>query len=132
MSLETYIPTEQLMANISDYTAVDDTASEESLLAAGGTRLPYFKANYFQRERTSFTLRLRGVFSTTGTPTLTFQARVGATGGSGTLSGSSVGVSAAITTINNSANAGWELFLHGICLSPGGGATSASDRKSVV
>lgn len=52
-----------------------------------------------------------GILGTTGTPTITFQARLGTTSGSSYLSGTSVGASAAITTSSGVSNKMWELYL---------------------
>jgi hypothetical protein len=63
----------------------------------------------------------RGIIGTTGTPTIIFQWRMSSTAGSSTLSGSSIGVSSAITTASGISNKLWESRLDLICLTPGQG-----------
>lgn len=104
---------ETLFTSRADYTAVASTASEASLIAGNNVQ-PTFWAGYFDAyNRPGRTIRIlaSGIFSTTGTPTMIFQARLGTTSGSSFLSGTSVGVSAAITTGSGVTNKYFELDL---------------------
>lgn len=97
---------ETLFVNGADYSAVASTASEASLLG-GVAQQPSLGAFYFDGQkgvRRTVMLEGSGVLSTTSTPTITFQIRMGTTAGSSSLSGSSVGVSAAITTASGVTN----------------------------
>lgn len=112
---------ELMWNNSADFTAVNTTASEASVIA-GLNDQPVIPALFFHnktgRQRT-ISLHLRGVLGTTGTPTITFQVRLGTTAGSSFLSGTSVGVSAAITTSSGVTNKWWELRLDLTCYTPG-------------
>ncbi len=118
---QTFTYSELLFSNTADYTAVASTASEASLLS-GVNRQPQLSAGYFLDQKgvgRTIAIKARGVFSNTGTPTLTFQARMGTTAGSSTLTGASVGVSAAITTTSGVTNVWWEMYLELTCSVPG-------------
>lgn len=118
--------TRPLFQSIADHTAVASTASEASLLA-GTNQQPVLPALFWdgpQSRGRRVNIRAKGIFSTTGTPTLTFQLRLGTTAGSSYLSGTSVGVSSAITTINNSTNEWWMLEVDLVCRTPGLGTTN--------
>lgn len=111
-----------------DFTAVASTASEASLLA-GLNNQPVFPAFEFTSTDgfgKAYRLKARGVFSTTGTPTMTFQARLGSTAGSTYLSGTSVGVTAAITTQSGVTNKWFEINLDMIVATPGLGASNTT------
>lgn len=117
---------ETLFTNRADHTALASSASEGSLLA-GTNMQPYLPADYFLGHGDTgrgVKLLFRGVFSTAGTPTLTFQVRMGTTVASTYLSGTSVGASAAITTSSGVSNKFWELELDLICNTPGQGGTN--------
>lgn len=113
--------TELMWSNSADFTAVNTTAAEASIIA-GLNDQPTIPALFFfnklGRYRT-ISLLLRGILGTTGTPTITFQVRLGTTAGSSFLSGTSVGVSAAITTSSGVTNKWWELRLDLTCNTPG-------------
>ncbi len=114
--------TEVLFSNRADHTASHTTAVEASLLA--GTNLqPWIPAMFFDSQHAgrSLLLEASGVLSTTGTPTIIFQVRFGTTIGSAYLSGTSVGVTAAITTQNGVTNKYWNLLLRLTCTIPGSG-----------
>ena len=120
--------TELLFSNYADFTAVASTAAEASLLS-GVARQPYLSSGYFTDKKglmRTIKLIARGVFSTTGTPTIIFQVRMGTTAGSSTLTGASVGVTAAITTGNNTTNGWWHLELDLTCSFPGIGTGNAT------
>lgn len=110
--------------NTSDYTALSSFTSEASLL--GGINLqPAIPAGYFDGTRgygRMIEVRAMGTLSSTGTPTYTFQGRLSTTVGSATLSGASVGVSAAITTGSGVSNKLWWLTLFLMCNAPGQGS----------
>lgn len=121
MSAQTGTWAELLFSNAADHTAVASTASEASLLA-GTNDQPVLYAGFFlnkQGKYRAISILAKGVFSTTGTPTLIFQARLGTTSGSTYLSGTSVGVTAAITTQSGVTNKYWDLKLDLICNTPG-------------
>lgn len=104
--------TDCIFTNRADFTALASSAAEGSLL--GGLNVqPVIQAfDMFDAGRAwgkSYTIEAAGVFSTTGTPTLIFQLRLGETAGSAYLSGTSIGVSAAITTQSAVSNVSWYL-----------------------
>lgn len=114
--------------NSGDFTAVANTAAEGSII--GGLNLqPYLPANYFVQQGAQLRgirLLARGVLSTTSTPTIIFQVRLGTTSGSSYLSGASIGVSAAITTASGVTNKWWELRLDLVCKTSGIGTGNAT------
>lgn len=116
--------TEAMFTNRADYTALASFTSEASLLAGGGSVQPVLQAFFFDSTKVGRAARLlcRGVLGTTGTPTYTFQVRLGTTSGSAFLSGTSVGVSVAITTASGVTAQLWELVLDLTCTSPGIGS----------
>lgn len=115
---------EVMYVNMADFSAVASTASETSLLG-GVNDLPLIPATFWQNKLgrgRAIRILARGVLSTTSTPTIVFQVRLGTTGGSSFLSGTSVGVSATITTASGVTNQWWELLLELTCYTPGIGA----------
>lgn len=120
---------EQFFCNNADYTAVASTASEASLLAGGGDQQPMIPAGFLtalgaQNIGKSLRFEAAGVFSTTGTPTLIFQTRLGTTVGDADLSGVSVGLSTTITTGSGVSNKPWYLVLDLDVRTPGQGSTA--------
>lgn len=112
--------TEVLYQNRADFTAFANSSSEGSLLTNSVGDQPILPAPYFaQRERRGILIEAMGVLSTTSTPTLTFQVRLGTTQGASFLSGTSVGVSKAITTASGISNQMWRLRLQLTCNTPG-------------
>lgn len=112
--------------NKGDFTAVSTTASEASLLA-GQNQQPTIPALFFDQQPFRAVGFLgRGILGTTSTPTIVFQSRLGATVGSSTLSGTSCGVSAAITTASGVSNKWFEFRLDLICTVGGQGTTNAT------
>lgn len=111
-----------------NYTAVDTTASEASLLA--GLKLqPHIPQNHFDGHKgygRLIKIVARGVLSTTGAPTIIFQGRLSSTVGSATLTGASVGVSPTITCASGITNKWWELELDLICNATGQGASATT------
>jgi len=109
---------ELMFVNKSDYTAYASSSTEGSLLAGGGNEQPIIPATFWLGKPgtlRTISLLARGVLSTTSTPTIIFQVRIGSTSGSSFLSGTSVGVSAAITTQSGVSNKWWELRLDLVC-----------------
>lgn len=112
---------ELVYTNRADHTAVSNSAAEASLIA-GPNEQPVIPALYFDGTKgygRSVTLQASGVLGTTSTPTIIFQVRFGTTAGSSYLSGTSVGVSAAITTGSGVSNKWWFLQLDLTCNTPG-------------
>lgn len=114
----------QLFAARADGTAVASTATEATLLAGIGAQ-PTLYAGFFDQGNRAFGKRIHlhaaGVFSTTGTPTMIFQVRSSTTQGNTQYGGTSLGVSAAITTQSGVTNKWWELDLYMVCYTPGQG-----------
>ena len=113
--------TELFFSNRADYSAFNTSAAEGSLLA-GVNEQPVIPALFFDGTRAfgrGVSILARGVLGTTSTPTITFQFRLGTTSGSSYLSGTSVGVTAAITTQSGVSNKWWEARLDIICNTPG-------------
>ena len=102
---------ELMYINTSDYAATNTFSSETSLLTAGPNLQPIIPANYFDESHIGRTIIIEafGVLGSTGTPTYTFQLRLGTTSGSTFLSGTSIGVTAAITTASSVSNKWWHL-----------------------
>lgn len=124
--------TECLLAETADHTAHASSASEGTLLA-GTNHQPCIPATFFTpggdgnigRGR-ALRLEASGILGTTGTPTIIFQVRASTTAGSSTLSGSSLGVSAAITTGSGVSNKQWSLVLDLSCRTAGIGSNNTT------
>lgn len=111
-----------------DFSALASSSSEGTLLA-GSNKQPTIPAGFFVNYGAAFkffTIEAMGIFGTTSTPTLTFQVRMGTTQGSSTLTGSSIGVSAAITTGSGVSNKWWYLWLRLVCTVRGQGTGNAT------
>jgi hypothetical protein len=119
--------TELLFRNKGDFTAMSTTGSETSFLS-GQNQQPTIPALFFdQVPLRAIGILARGILTTTtGTPTFTFQARLGSTIGVSTLSGTSVGVSAAITSTTGVTNVWWEMRLDLVCTVAGQGSGNAT------
>ncbi len=105
--------TDLLFANTTDFDAKASFTTDFSLLTMASSFIqPAFPANFFNQEG-GRTVRItaRGILGVTGTPTWTFTNRLGTTAGSTYLSGTAVGVSAAITAASGIANKYWEMSL---------------------
>jgi len=115
---------EQLYTATADFTANANTSAETSLLAGTNNQptIPALFWNYANAFGRTIVIRAAGVLSTTSTPTIIFQLRLGTTLGSSFLSGTSIGVTAAITTASGVTNALWELEYVLTCRSPGQGS----------
>ena len=120
--------TECMWINSADYSAFASSSSEGSLLA-GVNDQPYLNPplllNRLGKGR-AFSLFAKGVFSTTSTPTIIFQLRLGTTSGSAYLSGTSIGVTAAITTQSGVTNKYWDLRFDFGVYTPGIGSTNCT------
>jgi hypothetical protein len=111
MSFITGVPTETLFTNTVDGTALATFTAEASLLSGMGGMQPMLPAGFFyniqQGSGKALRIRATGVVSSTGTPTYTFFVRIGSTQGS--ITGTSLLQTAAITTGTTVTNAFWEL-----------------------
>lgn len=114
--------------NVADFTAHANSATEGSLLT-GPNMQPTFPANFLGRQSArgkAFRIEASGILATTVTPTIIFQTRLGTTQGATDLTGTSVGVSAAITTGSGVTNQFWHLWLDITCNTPGQGTNNAT------
>lgn len=128
MSTTTGTWSELMWVNIADFSALASSASEGSLLS-GVNDQPMFNPPFWHNRQgrgRTILIDAMGVFSTTGTPTLIFQVRLGTTSGSAYLSGTSVGVSAAITTQSGVTSKAWYLHLALVCTVPGIGTGNST------
>lgn len=119
---------ELLFANMADGTAFNNSAAEGSLLT-GINDQPVLPAFLFESQKgygKTLTIKAEGVLGTTSTPTIVFQVRLGTTAGAAFLSGTSVGVSAAITTTSTVTNVWWGLELDLTVRTPGIGTGNAT------
>lgn len=119
---------ECIYTNRADFTAVASFTTESTLLA-GQNMQPTIPFNSFGGTRDfglALRVKARGVLSTTGTPTYQFTLRLSTTEGHATLTGSVIGISAAITTQSGVTNAAWHLDMDVHCGTPGQGTTNAS------
>ena len=98
--------------NNADFSAFSTSSSEGSLLGGVNEQPAFPPFTFDQGNRAkgrSFGLEAWGTLGTASTPTITFQLRLGTTVGSSYLSGTSLGVSAAITTQSGVSNQQWSL-----------------------
>ncbi len=119
---------ELMYVNGADFTAFNTSASEGTLLS-GQNEQPTIPSNFWfnkQGLRRTIILEAMGVLGTTSTPTIVFQVRMSSTAGSATLSGVSLGVSAAITTASGVSNKWWRLKLALVCTVVGQGTNNAT------
>lgn len=115
---------ERIFSNRADYTAFNTSSSEGSLLSGLNVQ-PVLPALFFDGNRgfgRGVSFQAQGVLGTTSTPTITWQTRLGTTSGSSFLSGTSCGVSAAITTASGVTNKWWLTRLDLTCNTPGIGS----------
>lgn len=120
---------EAFYTNRADFTALASSSAEGSLLVNTPDLLPIIPANHFLQAGTAgrgISILARGTFGTTSTPTLIFQVRLGETAGAAFLTGTSVGISSAITTASGVSNKYWELRLDLICTVQGQGTNKAT------
>jgi hypothetical protein len=109
--------------NTADFTGLSSFTAESSLLG-GRNQQPTLWANFLGNPLAagkSLAFRASGIVACTGTPTYTFQARLGTVQGSSDLTGTSIGVSAAITMQSGVTNRMWDLWLDVINSTPGQG-----------
>lgn len=107
--------------SIADFTALASFTSEDSLLK-GVAKQPVIPRGFWERPGATFMFRASGVFSTTGTPTMLWNARLKATVGVTQLDGTIVAGSAAITLANGVTNDKWDLCVRMACRTPGQGS----------
>jgi hypothetical protein len=119
--------TELLYRNKGDFTQLTTTGAETSFIA-GQNQQPAIPALFFdQFPQRAISILARGIITTTtGTPTFTFQARLGSTIGTASLTGTSIGVSVAITSTTGVTNKWWELRLDLVCTVAGQGSNNAT------
>ena len=101
----------------------------ETSLFTGLLSQPLVPAFFWHPQSTigkSLRLEASGIFSTTATPTLIFQVRMGTSVGPSSLAGASVGVSSAITTGSGVTNKYWKLVLELTCTVQGLGSGNAT------
>jgi hypothetical protein len=108
-----------------DFAALSSFTSEASLLGTKN-RQPFIPANFLSTMPKRFKFHASGIVACTGTPTYTFQARLGSAQGSADLTGASVGVSAAITMQSGVTNRKWDLVVDVVLVTPGQGATACT------
>lgn len=125
MSMTTGTWAELMYANSTDFTGLSAFTTEASLLQ-GLNEQPTIPPNFFVNRRKAISLLARGTLSTTGTPTYTFQWRLGSTQGSSFLSGPSIGVSVAITTLSGVTTVWWESRIELALYTPGQGSNNAT------
>jgi hypothetical protein len=116
---------ELFFINTANFGAVASTSSETSLLGTNNEQ-PWIPPGTFDQGNRAYgrtiLIEARGTFSTTSTPTMIFQVRLGSTIGSSYLSGTSVGVSGTITSQSGVSNKFWDLRLMLTCRVPGQGS----------
>lgn len=111
---------ETIYQNRADFTAFNTSNAEGSIITSTVGDQPIIPAQTFhQHERRSIIIEADGIIGTTSTPTIIFQVRLGTTAGGAYLSGTSVGVTAAITTSSGVSNKLWRLRLRLTCNTPG-------------
>jgi hypothetical protein len=127
---------ETIYQNVADFTANANTSAETTMLAGTNDQpvIPALFWNYKNAYGRSLRIKAAGVLSTTSTPTIIFQVRLGTTSGSSYLSGTSIGVSATITTLSAVTNQLWVLEFFLTCRTPGQGSgnTTLSGWGSVT
>lgn len=114
--------TEAIYTNTADYTAVASFTTETSLLS-GTNRQPVLPALFFDQggraQGRAISILGRGVLSCTGTPTYILTIRLGTTSGPSYISGTTVGITAAITCASGITNKFFEFRLDLICTAVG-------------
>lgn len=119
---------ELLFRNKGDFTLMSTTGAETSFVAGQNqqARIPAgFFGNLFPQR--AIKILARGVLTTTtGTPTFTIQARLGATIGTAFITGTSIGVSPAIVSITGVTNQYWQLEIDLISTIAGQGAGNST------
>lgn len=108
-----------------DFTQLASFTAEASLLA-GQNRQPVIPRHYFDRQGAALLIEAAGIFSTTGTPTFLWTNHLGATIGASDLTGTAVGVSAALTTGSGVSNQHWYMRLFLQCRTPGQGTNNTT------
>jgi hypothetical protein len=127
-SFTTGTVSELMFSNRADYNALNTFTAEASLLA-GLNQQPAIPALFFDGGKAfgrSIRILARGILGTTGTPTYQFTVRLGTTVGSTFLTGTIVGITAAITTGSGVTTKEWQLVMDIICNTPGQGTTNTT------
>lgn len=109
-------------ANTTEFTTLSSFTSEASLLS-GVNQQPVIPAGFFANPPATgkrLRFKAKGLVGSTGTPTYLFTCRIGDT--AAVITGTAVGVTAAITTASGITNSQWSLELELTCRSPGLGA----------
>lgn len=114
-----------IYSNDADFTAVASTNVEASLItpvSGNSKKQPKTPADFFDFSTVGRWLRMegQGVFSTTATPTLIFNFRMG-TSSTWASSDTAVGVTAAITTASGISNKYFKFVFDLFCTIPGDG-----------
>lgn len=120
--------TELIEVSRADYTAHANSTSEVSLIA-GPNLQPTMPAGFLSGIKgygKTCMLIMEGVVSTTGTPTIIFTIRTSSTQGTATVNGTTLGVTAAITTQNGLSNDYWRLEWSFTVGTPGQGTNNAT------
>jgi len=117
--------TEMFFQNFADHTALASFTSEASALA-GTNRQAVIPRGFFSKQGKALRITAAGVVSSTGTPTYLFTNRIGSTIGASDLTGTAVGVSAAITTGSGISNQLWFMVLDIVCRTPGQGTNNTT------
>jgi hypothetical protein len=121
------MPGELMWNNGADGTANASTSSETGMMV-GLIDQPILYAGYFYvQPRRQVSLLARGIGSSTGTPTVVGQWRMGTTQGVATQSGNaSIGQNTALATGSSVTNQFWETRLDLVCTITGTGANNAT------
>lgn len=117
--------------SLTGFTANANTSTETGLLV-GPNRQPAVRPPFFESAARGLHFRGRGIFSTTGTPTLTFKFYLNTTVGPTNFAGTNVGVTAAITTGSGVSNKLFSFELDITCSTPAQGTTNATVYASGV
>lgn len=105
-----------------DFTALSNFTVEASLIAKSPAEQPVIPGNFLTKVGKSIMFRAWGVLGTTGAPTFIFQNRLSSTIGTGTLSGTSIGVSPTITAGTGVSTQLWRMELTITVKAPGQGS----------
>jgi hypothetical protein len=120
--------TEVMWNNQTDGTANASTSTETAMMT-GLADQPFTPAGYFSgkpgRQR-QIRLHAKGVGSTTGTPTVVGQWRMGTTQGVTQTGGTSIGQNVALACASGAANLLWETVLDCVCTISGMGSGNAT------
>jgi hypothetical protein len=121
-----------LFTNVADFTAQASFTSEASLLTGPNQQPTFLAGTWADYAAVGKVVRItaEGIVGSTGTPTYLFQLRLGTTQGATDLTGSSIGVSDAITTASGISNQWWKLDVGLTCTVAGQGANNVTLKCS--